>query len=155
MEPGFIPRGGQSLKPRKHGRGTRGAAPASDAARRGCPRVGPRLRFFFFFSRIRADSARFAPMRLDSCRIGFDSHRIGLIRHESSHIGANRAESARIREKKIKKRRRGPTRRQLRRTPRPASRHVRRGCSTSGAASVLSSLQGSSGISYATFTIVS
>ena len=29
--------------------------------------------FFFFFSQIRADSAQFAPMQLDSCRIGFDS----------------------------------------------------------------------------------
>ena len=36
--------------------------------------------FFFFFPRIHADSARFAPMRLDSCRIGFDSCRTGLIR---------------------------------------------------------------------------
>ena len=43
--------------------------------------------FFFFFSRIRADSARFAPMRLDSCRIGFDSRRIGLIRPKSGRIG--------------------------------------------------------------------
>ena len=78
-------------QPRKHGRGTRGAAPASDAGR-GCPRDGPRLRFFFF-SRIRADSARFAPMRLDSCRIGFDLRRTGLIRPKSgciSHIGSYR-----------------------------------------------------------------
>ena len=62
--------------------------------RRGCPRVGPRLLFFFFFfSRIRADSARFAPMRLDSCQIGFDSRRIGLIRPKSgriNHIGSYR-----------------------------------------------------------------
>ena len=83
--------------PRKHGRGTRGAAPASDAGRGvkcDCLRVGPRLRFFFFFfSRIRAYSARFAPMRLDSCRIGFDSRRTGLIRPKSgyiSHIGSYR-----------------------------------------------------------------
>ena len=83
--------------PRKHGRGTRGAAPASDAGRGvkcDCRRVGPCLRFFFFFfSRIRAGSARFAPMRLDSCRIGFDSRRTGLIRPKSgciSHIGSYR-----------------------------------------------------------------
>ena len=43
--------------------------------------------FFFFFSRICADSARFAPMRLDSCQIGFDSRRIGLIRPKSGCIG--------------------------------------------------------------------
>ena len=63
---------------RKHGRGTRGAAPASDAARCRCLRVGPRLHFFFL---------GFAPMRLDSCRIGFDSRRTGLIRPKSGRIG--------------------------------------------------------------------
>ena len=48
---------------------------------RGYQRVGPRLRFFFFF-------LRFAPtMRLDSCRIGFDSSRTGLIRPKSGRIG--------------------------------------------------------------------
>ena len=67
-----------------HGRGTRGAAPASDAVARASDRV-----WVFFFSRIRADSARFALMRLDSCRIGFDSRRIGLIRPKSSRIGHN------------------------------------------------------------------
>ena len=36
--------------------------------------------FFFFF-------LGFAPTRLDSCRIGFDSRRIGLIRPKSSRIG--------------------------------------------------------------------
>ena len=60
---------------------------AGRGVRCGCPRIGPRLRFFFFFSWIRADSARFAPMRLDSCRIGFDSRRIGLIRPKSGRIG--------------------------------------------------------------------
>ena len=81
------------LGARMHGRGTRGAAPASDAARRGTRRPTrlPARRtafgFFFFFSRIRAKSARFAPMRLDSCRIGFDSHQTGLIRPKSGHIG--------------------------------------------------------------------
>ena len=40
-----------------------------------------------FRSRIRVDSARFALMRLDSCRIGFDSRRTGLIRPKSSRIG--------------------------------------------------------------------
>ena len=71
---------------------------AGRGVRRGCPRVGPHLHFFF--PQIRADSARFAPMRLDSCRIGFDSrrigfnsHRIGLIRPKSGridHIGSYR-----------------------------------------------------------------
>ena len=42
---------------------------------------------FFFFSRIRADAARFAPMRLDSCQIGFDLRRTGLIRPKSGRIG--------------------------------------------------------------------
>ena len=60
---------------------------AGRGVRCGCPRVGPGLRFFFFFSRIRADSARFAPMRLDSCRIGFDLRRTGLIRPKSGRIG--------------------------------------------------------------------
>ena len=62
---------------------------AGRGVRRGCPRVGPRLRLFYFifFSWIRADSAQFAPMRLDSCRIGFDSRRIGLIRPKSGRIG--------------------------------------------------------------------
>ena len=53
-----------------------------------------RLAFaFFFFSQIRADSAQFALMRLDSCRIGYDSRRTGLIRPKSgciSHIGSYR-----------------------------------------------------------------
>ena len=42
---------------------------------------------FFFFSRIRADSAQFAPMRLDSCRIGFDSCQTELIQPKSGRIG--------------------------------------------------------------------
>ena len=71
---------------RKHGRGTRGAAPASDAVARASDHVWVFF-FFFFFSQIRADSARFAPMRLDSCRIGFDWRRIGLIRPKSVRIG--------------------------------------------------------------------
>ena len=69
------------LGTRKHGRGTRGAAPASDAVARASDRV------WVFFSRIRVDSARFAPMRLDS-------RRCGSIRAESASI---RAESASIR----------------------------------------------------------
>ena len=40
---------------------------AGRGVQRGCPRVGPHLGFFFFFF------LGFAPMRLDSCRIGFDS----------------------------------------------------------------------------------
>ena len=65
-----------------HSRPTRDAA--FDAVARASDHV---CVFFFFFSRIRADSARFAPMRLDSCRIDFDSRRIGLIRPKSGHIG--------------------------------------------------------------------
>ena len=52
-----------------------------------------RCRVWFFFSRIRADSARFALMRLDSRQIGFHSRRIRLIQPKSgriSHIGSNR-----------------------------------------------------------------
>ena len=81
------------------------------------------------------------PIRLDFGRISPIRRESKPIRHESSCIGANRAESARIREKKKKKNkpRRGPTRGQPRRTPRPASRRVGRGCSTPGATSVLSS----------------
>ena len=61
---------------------------------------------------IRPDFGRISPIRRES----------KPIRHESSRLGANRAESARIREKKKKKKpRRGPTRGQPRRTPRPAS----------------------------------
>ena len=75
---------------------------------------------------IRPDFGRISPIRRES----------KPIRHESSRIGANRAESARIREKKKKKPRRGPTRGQPRWTPRPALRRVGRGCGTSGAASV-------------------
>ena len=43
--------------------------------------------FFFFFSRICTDLARFVSMRLNSCRIGFDSHRTGLIWPKSGRIG--------------------------------------------------------------------
>ena len=63
---------------------------------------------------IRPDFGWISPIRRESKPIW----------HESSRIGANRAESARIREKKKKKKkkpRRGPTRGQPRRTPRPAS----------------------------------
>ena len=49
------------LYARKHGRGTRGAAPASDAV--ACVSDCVCVFFFFFFSRIRADSARFAPQK--------------------------------------------------------------------------------------------
>ena len=56
---------------------------------------------------IRPDFGRISPIRRESKPIW----------HESSRIGANRAESARIREKKKKKKsRRGPTRGQPRRT---------------------------------------
>ena len=74
-----------------HRRGSRGAAPVSDAARhgdaRGTPltarrcRFGPRLpRGFFFFSPTYADATETRP----------DSHRIGLIRADSGRIGRNR-----------------------------------------------------------------
>ena len=43
--------------------------------------------FFFFFSRIHADSARFAPMQFDLCRIGFNSCRTGLIQPQLGRIG--------------------------------------------------------------------
>ena len=64
--------------------------------------------FFFFFSRIRADSARFVPMRLDSCRIGFDFGQTGLIRPKSgriSHIGSYQpaADTAEIGRKRPKR----------------------------------------------------
>ena len=63
---------------RKHGRSTRGAAPAS---------VRVCVFFFFFFPWIRTDSAQFALTRLDSCWIGFDLRRTGLIRPKTGHIG--------------------------------------------------------------------
>ena len=89
-----------------------------------------------------ADTARFWPNQPGLARIEADSARIEphrreskSIRHESSRISANQAESARIepsrREfEKKKKRRRGPTRGQPRRTQVP----------TSGATSMLSRL---------------
>ena len=43
--------------------------------------------FFFFFPRIRADSTWFTLMRLNSCRIDFNSRRTGLIRPKSGRIG--------------------------------------------------------------------
>ena len=53
------------LKPRKHGRGWEGAAPASNVARCGtrCPTRRCHV-YIFFFSRIRVDVARFVPNRL-------------------------------------------------------------------------------------------
>ena len=70
---------------RMHGRGWEGGAPESDAARRGTRRptrltASPAASEFFFFSRIRAESAGFAPTRLDSRRIGPISARIGPYR---------------------------------------------------------------------------
>ena len=67
--------------------------PTRDAASDVVARAPDRVCIFFFFSRIRADSTRFAPMRLDSCRIGFDSRRIGF---DSRRIGLIRPESGRI-----------------------------------------------------------
>ena len=66
---------------------------------------------------IRPDFGRISPVR----------HESKPIQHESSHIGTNRAESARIREKKKNAD-----------ADRRADNHLRRGCCTSGAASVLS-----------------
>ena len=77
-----------SSETRKHGRGTRGAAPASDAAARASDRV------CIFFSWIRADSARFAPTRLDLRRCGSIRAESASIRTESGWFGQNRAVSA-------------------------------------------------------------
>ena len=60
------------------------------------------------------------PIRPDFGRIRSVWRESKPIRHESSCIGVNRAELAWIREKKKKKRRRGPMRGQPRRTPCPA-----------------------------------
>ena len=70
---------------------------------------------------IRPDFGRISPIRRES----------KPIRHESSRIGANRAESARIREKK-----KTQTRSDVRATASDAASRVGRGCGTSGAASV-------------------
>ena len=104
---------------------------------------------------------RYGLILAESAQFGANRSRFGTNRAASERIEPSRSESSRFganprkKKKKKKKPRRGPTRGQPRRTPRPALCRVGRGCSTSGAASVLSSLQGSSGISYATFTIVS
>ena len=79
---------------------------------------------------IRPDFGRISPIRRES----------KPIRHESSRIGANRAESARIREKKKKKK--TQTRSDARATASDAaSRRVGRGCGTLGGSSVLSRLK--------------
>ena len=64
----------------------------------GCPRVGPRLCFFFFFSdscrlgSIRANMARFVPNRADSARIGpYRPYRVVLA---GDRYGRNRPETA-------------------------------------------------------------
>ena len=57
---------------RKHRHGWEGAAPESDVAWRDCPGVGAASELFifiYFFSRIRADSARFTSNRADSARV--------------------------------------------------------------------------------------
>ena len=69
---------------------------------------------------IRPDFGRISPVRRE----------LKPIWHESSRIGANRAESARIREKKKKKKNADAVRR--------AGNRVGSGCSTAGAASMLS-----------------
>ena len=70
------------------------------------------------------------PIRPDFGRISPIQRESKPIRHESSRIGANRAESARIREKKKKKKNADAVRR--------VGNRVGRGCGTSGA-SMLSS----------------
>ena len=73
---------------------------------RDCPHVGPRLRFFFFFSdsrrlgSIRADAARFVPNRLRFMPNRADSAQIGPYRpypvvSAGSRYGRNRPENAR------------------------------------------------------------
>ena len=87
---------------------------------------------------------RYGPILAESARFGANRSRFGTNR---SRFGANRAASARIEpsrceseKKKKKNAEAAPTRGQLRRTPRPASRCVRLGCGTLPAASVHSSL---------------
>ena len=94
-----------------HGRGTRGAAPASDAAQRGTRRPTrlPARRtasgfffFFFFFSdsrrlgSIRADAARFVPNRLRFAPNRADSAKIGPYRpYRTYRPAADTAETGR------------------------------------------------------------
>ena len=85
------------------------------------------------FRPISAVSAPIWPIRPDFGRISPIQRESKPIRHESSRIGANRAESARIREKK-----KTQTRSDVRATASNAASRVGRGCGTSGAASVFS-----------------
>ena len=76
---------------RKHGRGTRGAAPASDAARRRCLRVRPRLHFFFLgFAPTRLDSRRCGSIRVDAARFVPNRLRFAPNRADSAKIGSYR-----------------------------------------------------------------
>ena len=59
-------------------------------------------------------AGRYDPIQPDFVRISPVRRESKPIRHESSRIGANRAESARIRNKKKKNRRHGPMRKQWR-----------------------------------------
>ena len=94
------------------------------------------------FRHISAVSGMFRPYRLpaDTTRYGRISpvwRESKPIRHESSRVGANQAKSARIQEKKKKTQ----TRMDARATMLDAASCVGRGCGTSGAAFVLSSLE--------------
>ena len=89
---------------RKHGCGTRGAAPASDAVACALDRVC--VFFFFFFSdshrlgSIRADAARFVPNRLRFAPNRANSAKIGPYRpYRTYQPAADTAETGRKRPK--------------------------------------------------------
>ena len=70
------------------------------SVRRGCLHVGPCLLFFFFFSRIRTDAARFAPNRADSAKIGL--YRPYQVVSAKGRYGRNRPETAETCRKRLK-----------------------------------------------------
>uniref|UniRef100_A0A7N2LGA3 Uncharacterized protein n=1 Tax=Quercus lobata TaxID=97700 RepID=A0A7N2LGA3_QUELO len=116
-----------------------------DSMKHGCVSgLGPISADFGLFRSISADFGRIG--RIGRRPIRPDIADTARFWPKSARFGANRAASARIQpirlesEKKKKKLRRGRTRGQPRRTPRPASRRVGLGCATLPAASVLSRL---------------